>query len=689
MITFSGQVTPAALLEGTAESNHHAEKLSEFSEDVRKEAAKRCRDVEKAVIHVCRQAAASTPAGGDFPIVYDNEFPTAYTDGKRICLNPWFIASAAIGFVIGEESRLAAVLGVIAHEVGHMWFSPFNLKMDEFDDPADKHWMTNCEEIHCENWIGKEWEDGLIQNPFKRYMAASLLDVIFPEDLPDERLPDTYFLSYGRQISQDLKEQVRDAFSSKYGDDRADKFEELIDEFKELETIDTLDSEDRSRGLEIAAELREIFPEATPEVITVCMGCGSAQQDTMGQGSGGESGSGESGQQQQSGGSGDEEGKDEDESAGGSGGLSQEELDKLREAVENAREQAKRDAQEAGEDAKNTAGGESDGDGNEKNDGSSQDTGGDQQPGEKGEKGGSNEPSEGVREKEDPNRPMPTIVMPTEKEHMPYEKNPNPKYLDGAIRSDKFKKMERGYMRARGELASLLRDRRKKIPRQKEGKLDVPSVIKTVGDANIVGRLPVYNQTLHAAKGHGNTEVVVALDYSGSMQGEFWELSVEAYLMKQMFDYLRMSSLFIAWSSGKPGGTMYGTKETAKHGKVVDGDAADPGEGGTSFDCAVLPAVDCLENSPRYHKIYVTMSDGVWSESIAAGNALESINKIAHSCYIFYNQTNEANKPPKKLSDAMGHHEGWQAHSLGAVSRIIVDTVRTSLKKTAVSGVRL
>lgn len=161
------------------------------------------------------------------------------------------------------------------------------------------------------------------------------------------------------------------------------------------------------------------------------------------------------------------------------------------------------------------------------------------------------------------------------------------------------------------QIERILRDKRNRHHSQRKGTFHTKSYMRSM-TRSAHDDAKFFRQTQTAGKGHGDIDIVVGLDVSGSMEDEFWDLHEAAYNMKRIFGDMNMETSVILWSTR--GGVLYGRGERVVGSVLREGNRGNGVMGGgTDPSAGSSIAYEILSKTARQKTLWLNMTDGGWA----------------------------------------------------------------------------
>ena len=237
-------------------------------------------------------------------------------------------------------------------------------------------------------------------------------------------------------------------------------------------------------------------------------------------------------------------------------------------------------------------------------------------------------------------------------------------------------RMQKVIEEAEYKISSLLADKLIIEERKKDGRFSIPSVmpsVMTTGGLN--GKW--YEQLHYAGKGHGDIEIVIGLDVSGSMSDHYGPMAVLCRILKKCFDSLNFSTSVLIWSSSAH--QVYGKNDRV----TADSEVPDISEyvgGGTDPNCCGVMASSIFDVSTRARRFYVIMTDGEWWDED------DTIDQMTYkddfwSLLVYYSHEQIEDNPFR------GYDQYVELDNMQQLGQAIVDFVEQGVSQTAASYV--
>ena len=238
-------------------------------------------------------------------------------------------------------------------------------------------------------------------------------------------------------------------------------------------------------------------------------------------------------------------------------------------------------------------------------------------------------------------------------------------------------RMEKVIEEAKYKISSLLADKLIIEEHKKDGRFSMPSVmpsVMTTGGLN--GKW--YEQRHYAGKGHGDIEIVIGLDVSGSMSDHYGPMAVLSRVLKRCFDSLGFSTSILIWSSSAH--QVYGKNDRVMAESEVP-DISEYVGGGTDPNCCSDMASSIFALSTRARRFYVIMTDGEWWDEDDNIRSM-TYNDDFWSMLVYYSHGNIEEDNPFR-----GYDQYVELDNMQQLGQAVVDFVEQGVAQTAASYV--
>ena len=679
--------SPAHLFYDTIVSAELPDGMDQLS--VRSKCLRLWPDVESRLLAMITAYAGTSSKRGKLGVRYTLDVSIAAFESERLImyLNSQRVCDAVLESVLqGDHEPLDILAGFIAHEIAHFRYDPSVIGKgmhDIYGKPPTSKLNSRLNVIY-DGWI--ENRLGADEPACKLYLQAAASHVFTGEKLNDG----SYFLLGHREsVPHKLRNKAGKMAARAHGKEIKAKWDDAYTILNTLEEVYPGGS-DRAEMVRVSRVLVEILDSVKPESIPTS--CGrltqkseadgnmESQESNQMDGSGGEADSSSSHSEQGDSGEPDKPGDDgaegqhaEDENStqgnGDQGTGDQPDGDK--ELGDSESNPASDDEQsEPGKPSSPQTPGRG---GTSRNKNSEQLT---------GTSGGSSV-FEGLDFSVPADFDTPTTKPPPLNTKTTIYTQHQLDYKTGMVQPNRI--ADRSFARAERDLIDLLEDEEIVEHGHIAGRLTSDGVMRNAIAGDISPH--AFSQSFTAAQGHGDIEIVIGYDCSGSMSPIEPANHECAYRLKKLFDSVGLDCTVIGWAGS--GGVVFPRDEKLNRGRQIQYREPELDSGQTIPEEGSKIAHAIFSQSSRRHKLWLNMTDGEWPASDSYAEQMQSrLGCLTSIAFLPAQRLSQdsAEATFKKLIDS-GKFSGYGHIKLVAnmeqVADIAVDVVRDLLFETS------